>query len=231
LKKKVAIARLERGGKKYEVYVNPEKAWIFKRGGKVNIKEVLEGEYVYYNARQGLKASETELRAIFGTDDVYEIAAEIIRKGELQLTAEQRREMIEAKKRQIIEFLSRNAIDPRTNLPHPPKRIELALEEARVPIDPLKPVEEQIGTVIKELRKVLPLKIAVALMGIKIPARYVGKAYGVLAKMGKIVRSTYTSDGSLIMELEVPAGLSGQVIEQVSRITRGEGEAKILKTR
>ncbi len=231
MKKKVAIARLERGGKKYEVYVNPEKAWIFKRGGKVNIKEVLEGEYVYYNARQGLKASETELRAIFGTDDVYEIAAEIIRKGELQLTAEQRREMIEAKKRQIIEFLSRNAIDPRTNLPHPPKRIELALEEARVPIDPLKPVEEQIGTVIKELRKVLPLKIAVALMGIKIPARYVGKAYGVLAKMGKIVRSTYTSDGSLIMELEVPAGLSGQVIEQVSRITRGEGEAKILKTR
>jgi len=231
LKKKVAIARLERGGKKYEVYVNPEKAWIFKRGGKVNIKEVREGEYVYYNARQGLKASETELRAVFGTDDVYEIAAEIIRKGELQLTAEQRREMIEAKKRQIIEFLSRNAIDPRTNLPHPPKRIELALEEARVPIDPLKPVEEQIGTVIKELRKVLPLKIAVALMGIKIPARYVGKAYGVLAKMGKIVRSTYTSDGSLIMELEVPAGLSGQVIEQVSRITRGEGEAKILKTR
>ena len=231
MRRKVAIARLERGGKKYEVYVNPEKAWIFKRGGKVNIKEVLEGEYVYYNARQGLKASETELRAIFGTDDVYEIAAEIIRKGELQLTAEQRREMIEAKKRQIIEFLSRNAIDPRTNLPHPPKRIELALEEARVPIDPLKPVEEQIGTVIKELRKVLPLKIAVALMGIKIPARYVGKAYGVLAKMGKIVRSTYTSDGSLIMELEVPAGLSGQVIEQVSRITRGEGEAKILKTR
>ena len=231
MKKKVAIARLERGGKKYEVYVNPEKAWIFKRGGKVNIKEVLEGEYVYYNARQGLKASETELRAIFGTDDVYEIAAEIIRKGELQLTAEQRREMIEAKKRQIIEFLSRNAIDPRTNLPHPPKRIELALEEARVPIDPLKPVEEQIGTVIKELRKVLPLKIAVALMGVKIPARYVGKAYGVLAKMGKIVRSTYTSDGSLIMELEVPAGLSRQVIEQVSRITCGEGEAKILKTR
>ena len=231
MRRKVAIARLEKGGKRYEIYVDPEKAWRFKQGEKIDIREIIEGEFIYYNARQGLKASENELRTTFGTDDIYKIAAEIIRRGEIQLTAEQRREMIEAKKRQIIEFLSRNAVDPRTNLPHPPKRIELALEEARVGIDPFKPVEEQIPAIIKELRRVLPLKLAVAVIGARIPPRYVGKAYGALAKMGKIIRSNYASDGTWIVELEVPGGLAKQIIEQITRLTRGEGEARIISVK
>ena len=231
MKRKVAIARLERGGKRFEIYVYPEKAWRLKQGEKIDVREVVEGEFVYYDARKGLKASESDLRAIFGTDDVYRVAEEIIKRGEIQLTAEQRREMIEAKRRQIIEFLSRNAVDPRTNLPHPPKRIELALEEVRVGIDPFRPFEEQLPRIMKELRKVLPLKIAVATVGVRIPPRYVGKAYGVLSKMGKIIRSSYASDGTLIMEIEVPGGVAKSVVEQVTRLTRGEGEARILSVK
>lgn len=230
-KKREAIARLSIGGKKYEVLVDPELAWALKSGGReVDVREVLLGEHVYYDARKGLKASETELKEVFGTDDVYRIAERIIRRGEVQLTAEQRRELIEAKKRQIIEFLAKNCIDPRTGLPHPPKRIELALEEARIGIDPFKPVEAQIGDVLKALSPVLPLKMAKVIMAIRIPAQYVGKAYGQLIKMGKVVRSAYLSDGSWSLELEVLAGMQGSVVEAVSKITRGAGEARPLKT-
>ncbi|RLE66864.1 MAG: ribosome assembly factor SBDS [Thermoprotei archaeon] len=229
--RKQAIARLKLRDKKFEVIVDPDKAWLFKKGEKdVDIHDVLLGEFIYYDARRGLKASEIELKQIFKTDDVYKVAEHIVRQGELQLTAEQRREMIEAKKRQIIEFISRNCIDPRTGLPHPPKRIELAIENARVSIDPFKPVEVQVNEVIKALVRVLPLKMAKTLVAVKIPPQYVGKAYGVLSKIGKIIRSNYLSDGSWSVELEIPAGLQGTLVEEVAKMTKGRGEVRIIKS-
>lgn len=228
---KQAIARLKVKDKKFEVIVDPDKAWLFKKGEqKVDIHEVLLGEFIYYDARRGLKASEMELKQIFKTDDAYEIAKHIVKRGELQLTAEQRREMIETKKRQIVEFISRNCIDPRTGLPHPPKRIELAIENAKVSIDPFKPVEVQVNEVIKALARILPLKIAKALVAVKIPPQYVGKAYGVLPKIGKIIRSNYLSDGSWSVELEIPAGLQRTLVEEVAKMTKGKGEVRIIKS-
>lgn len=229
-KKRLGVARLSRGGKRFEVVVDVEKAWLLRSGKEVELREVVESPHVYYDVRRGLKASPEDLRKVFGTDDVLKVAEVIIRHGELQLTAEQRRELVEMKKRQIIDFIARNAVDPRTGLPHPPKRIELALEEARFPIDPFKPVEVQVQEAIKALSRVLPLKLAKALVGIKIPPRYVGRAYGVIAKMGKLVRSDYQSDGTWIAELEVPAGVVESLIQRVNALTRGEGEVRVLRT-
>jgi len=225
----LAIARLTKGGKRFEVVVDIDKAWRLREGEKVDIREIVESPHVYYDARKGLKASPEDLRTLFGTDDVIRVAEMIIRQGELQLTAEQRRELIEMKKRQIIEFLSRNAVDPRTNAPIPPKRIEIALEEVGFPIDPFRPVEAQVQEAIKALSKVLPLKIAKSLVAVRIPPQYAGKAYGLLYKMGKVIRSEYASDGALIAELEVPAGLVEGLIAQVNALTKGEGEVRILK--
>lgn len=224
----MGVARLSKGGKRFEVVVDVEKAWRLKGGERLDIREVVESPHVYYDARKGLKASPEDLRALFGTEDVLKIAEVIIRQGELQLTAEQRRELIEMKKRQIIEFLSRNAVDPRTGTPHPPKRIEMALEEVGFPVDPFRPVESQVQEAIKALSRVLPMKVAKALVGIRIPPQHAGKAYGALSKMGRVVRSEYGSDGSWVAELEIPAGMTESLIQQVNALTKGEGEVKIL---
>ncbi|MEZ0344995.1 MAG: ribosome assembly factor SBDS [Infirmifilum sp.] len=229
-KKKLSIARLEKGGKRFEVFVDAEKAWALKNGEKIDVREIVEGEFVYSDAKQGLKAAEGDLKKWFGTTDPYAVAEIIIKRGELLLTAEQRKELIEAKRRQIIEFLSRNTIDPRTNTPIPPKRIELALEEARVSIDPFKPVEVQVNDILKSLRMVLPLKVAKAILAVHIPASHVGKVYGALQKMGRVLRENYGSDGSLSVELEVPAGMQSSVMEIVSSITKGQGDVKLLRT-
>lgn len=220
---------MTRGGKRFEVVVDVEKAWRFKGGERIDIREIVESPHVYYDARKGLKASPEDLRAVFGTEDVLEVAAAILKQGELQLTAEQRRELIEMKKRQIIEFLSRNAVDPRTGTPHPPKRIEMALEEVGFPVDPFKPVEVQVQEAIKALNRVLPLKIARAIVGVRVPPQYAGRAYGVLSKIGKVVRSEYASDGSWVAELEIPAGMVETLIQQVNSLTKGEGEVKVLQ--
>ncbi|RLE70794.1 MAG: ribosome assembly factor SBDS [Thermoprotei archaeon] len=228
-RKRLSIARLFRGGKRFEVVVDVEKAWLLKSGREVDLREVVESPHVYYDARKGFKASSEDLKRLFGTDDLLKVAELIVKNGELQLTAEQRRELIEMKKRQIVEFISRNAVDPSTGLPHPPKRIELALEEVRFGVDPFKPVEVQVQEAIKALARVLPLKLARALVGVKIPPRYVGRAYGLIAKLGKLVRSDYQTDGSWIAELEIPAGMVESLIQQVNALTKGEGEVKVLR--
>ncbi|MEM0087350.1 MAG: ribosome assembly factor SBDS [Thermofilum sp.] len=228
-KRRLTVARLEKGGKRFEIFVDVEKAWLFKSGEQINIRDIVEGEFIYYDARQGLKASEGELKKFFGTSDPYQVAELILRKGELLLTSEQRRELIEAKRRQIIEFIARNAVDPRTNTPIPPKRIELALQEAKVGVDPFQPVETQVAEILKKLRMILPLKIARALVLVSSPPQYASKVRALASKMGKIVKESYGSDGSLNLELEIPAGMQSALIEKVAESTRGGGEVKLLR--
>ena len=221
------IARLEVGGQVFEVLVNPELAMQLREGKKVNLDDLLIGDYVYKDARKGLKASPEALKKIFGTTDVKKIAVEIVKRGEIQLTTEQRRKLIEAKRKQIITFISRNAIDPRTKAPIPPKRIELAMEQARVGIDPFLDVEKQAMNVIKAISRILPIKIAKAILLIRIPPAYSGRIYSQIPKLGEVKKTEWKNDGSLIVELEIPAGMQNEVIGKINSLTRGEAEIRI----
>ncbi len=225
---KYVIARYESRGEHFEIIVYPEEAWRFREGREKDVRKVLVYDVIYKDAKKGLRASEEALMKVFGTTDVYKVAEIILKNGEIQLTTEQRRKLIEAKRRQIINFIARNCVDPRTGLPHPPSRIESAMKEAGVRIDPFRDPEEQAQEVIKALRRILPLKVAKALVVVKIPAAYVGKAYGVLIRIGDVKREAWLPDGSWIAEIEIPAGLQPTLIEKVNSLTRGEGQVKLL---
>lgn len=228
---KYVIARYEARGHKFEILVNPDLALMVKEGKNVNVDDLLIGDIVYKDARKGLKASPESLREIFGTDDIRRVAIEIVRKGELQLTAEQRRSILEAKKKQIINFIARNAIDPKTKLPIPPKRIELAMEQARVSIDPYRSVESQAQEIISKISRIIPIKIARAILLVNIPPQYAGRIYKQLAGLGKIKRSNWLSSGALQVELEIPAGMQDEVINKINKFTKGTASIKILYVR
>jgi len=230
-KTEYVIARLESHGHRFEILVKPDLAFEFKSGAKIDTREILVGDFIYKDARKGLKASEEAVKKVFGTTDIYKVAEEILRKGELQLTTEQRRKLIEAKKRKIIDFIARNCVDPRTKLPHPPRRIELALEQIRVGIDPFKDTESQALEIIKKLSRVLPIKMAKAIVRVKIPPPYSSRAYGVLASLGDVKRVSWLSDGSLFMELEIPAGMQQTLIDRVNSVSKGTGIVKIVETK
>ena len=137
-RQKRSIARLTRGGERFEVIVKPQPALSFRLGKITSVSEVLITDIVFLDASKGLKASEAKLQEAFGSIDPIEIASIILKEGTLQLTAEQRRKFIEEKRKQIVSFISRHCVDPRTNLPHPPSRIEQAMSQIRFSIDPFK---------------------------------------------------------------------------------------------
>jgi ribosome maturation protein SDO1 len=225
---KFTVARITIGTEHFEVLVKPEKAFDYRLGKIAAITEVLVTETIFSDASKGTRVAEENLRKAFGTTDGLKIAESILKKGTLQLTTDQRRKMTEEKRKQVIDFISRQAVDPRTNLPHPPLRIENAMEQIHYPIDPFKPVEEQAKDIIKLLRPILPLKIEQLAVGVTLPAQYSVKAYGTIKNFGTIKREEWRPDGSWHGVLEMPAGLYAPLIEKLGEITKGSGEAKIV---
>ncbi|MCD6170896.1 MAG: ribosome assembly factor SBDS [Thermoplasmata archaeon] len=223
------IARYEKKGRHFEILVDPEAAEKVMEGKEVNIIENLAIDTIFKDARKGEKAGEESIKEIFGTDDIEKIAIKIIKEGEIQLTVKQRREMQERKRKNIIDWIARSSMDPRTKLPHPRERIELAIEEAGINIDPFKSVEEQVKKIIEAIRPILPISIQNVRVEIKVPAQYTGKAYGEIVKMVKILKEEWLSDGTFKCIVEMPAGLQAEVYDKLNTITKGEVVTRLLR--
>jgi len=228
MSEKFTVARLTRDNEHFEILVKPNKALDYRNGKLSAITEVLVAETIYSDANKGTRVAEEKLKKAFGTLDSYKIAEIILKSGTLQLTTEQRRKMVEDKRKQIVDFISRQAVDPKTNLPHPPLRIENAMEQIRYPIDPYKPVEEQAKEIVKLLRPILPLKIEQINVGVTIPAEFASRAYGAMKASGTLKREEWRGDGSWYGVIEMPAGSYASFLNNLGNITKGKGDAKIV---
>ena len=228
MSEKYTIARLTKDNEHFEILVKPPKALDYRKEKTSSISEVLAAETIFSDANKGTRVSDEQLRKAFGTTDTLQIAGLILRKGTLQLTTEQRRKMVDDKKRQIVDFISRQAVDPKTNLPHPPTRIENAMEQIRFIIDPYKPVDEQAKEIVKLLRPILPLKVEQISVSVHIPAEYAARAYGAIKTSGTIKHEEWRGDGSWQGTIEMPAGSYASFLNRLGNVTKGNGEAKII---
>ncbi|MBN2422796.1 ribosome assembly factor SBDS [Candidatus Woesearchaeota archaeon] len=225
---KFNLAKIKKGGENFEIIVEPEKIIEFKNHKINNIGEVLRYEKIFSDAKKGYLASETQLESVFGTNDPLKIAEVILNQGEIQFTQEYRDKIREEKRNKIIDIISRNAIDPRTGLPHPRTRIEAAFDEARVKIDELKDAESQINDIVLKLRPILPIKFATKEIQIKIGPNYAPKAYSVVQRLGKIKFDNWQSDGTWVCTIEIPAGMQNEFFDKLNKLTHGAIESKIL---
>lgn len=222
------IARLESHGETFEVLIDPDVARELREGEEVDLSDHMAIEEIFRDSRKGDRASDEKMMEVFGTTDVIEVAKEIILRGEVQLTTEQRKEMQEAKRKRIVAEISRNAINPQNNTPHPPQRIELAMEEAKVHIDPFKPVEVQIPLVMEKLRPIIPIRFEKSKIAVKLPGDEYGHCYEDLIYFGKILREEWQPTGEWIGVVEIPAGLRDEFISKLKSKTKGNVETKLL---
>ncbi|KAF5434993.1 MAG: ribosome assembly factor SBDS [Methanophagales archaeon] len=225
---KAVIARYKHAKKIFEVLVDPEKVDTVKAGGEVDMADVLAAEEIFEDVSKGDKATEGDLMTVFSTTDVEEIARRIIKEGEVQLTTEQRRKRVEEKRKMVINQIAQIAINPKTDTPHPPARIEIAMKEAKVHIDPFKTVDELVSETVKAIRPIIPIKIEETQIAIKIPAAYTGHVYD-LKKKYKVTKEDWQGDGSYIALLGFPAGMREDVFSFLNMMTKGEVETRIVK--
>lgn len=221
---RTSTVRLTINGDKFEILVKPDPALEYKTGKRTDFSSLLVSDEIYSDANKGSRASSEKLTKHFKTKDTGEIAKQILTRGELALTTDQRRRMVEEKKKQIIQFISRNFVDPKTHLPHPPNRIESAINEVRIIIDPYKRAEDQAKQVIEALRKILPLRSEVAVLTITIPPQFASQSYSVLKGTGNFKNEQWLSDGSLKAIVEVNAGAKGTLLDRIGSVTKGSAQ-------
>lgn len=227
---RAVVARLESHGERFELLVDPEAASRYRHGEEgLELEDVVASLNVFENASRAERASDETLKKVFHTTVFEEIAPQIIRKGEIHLTAEQRRQMIVDKRRQVVAFISRNAVNPQTGLPHPPHRIEMAMEEARVNIDPFRHLDELVKDTVKALRPLLPIRFEELRLAVRIPAEDAARAYAGIAAAATIEQQEWQKDGSWICVVRIPAGIQDDFYSLVNRLSKGEAEVKKLK--
>lgn len=224
-------ARLESHGKQFEILVDPDIAIRFKEDpaeAHLNLDAILAAEEVFEDANQGDRASDRALEDVFGTSDLEAVVDEILREGDLQLTTEQRQEMREEKWNAIVDRIARNAINPQMDTPHPPKRIENAMEEANVQVDPFESVERQLDDIVDKLRPLIPLSFETVRIAVRIPADHAGSTYGWAREWGDLQEEEWTNDGSWVGVLEMPAGRKAEFYDELGERTKGNAETKRL---
>jgi ribosome maturation protein SDO1 len=226
---KYTTARINIGGEKFEIILKPDLAFDCKMGKEIPISKILLIEEIYSDAGKGSRVSSEKLQEAFSTTDVLKIAEEILKSGELQITTEQKRKLIEDKRKQIIAFISRNCLDPRTGAPHPPLRVEQAMSQIKMPIDPFKGVEEQSKLFIEQLRTIIPIKMEKMQVAVKIFPEYAGKAYGMVKELSNVVKEEWLLDGSWAAIVEMPAGIYSSFVDKLGKATQGTVQTKILK--
>lgn len=226
---KAVVSRLTIGGQKFEVLVDPNKALELRKGMKIDMSDIIAFAGVYHDVRNTERVPESDLQKNFGTTDVMKIAEKIVRQGELQLTTEQRRQMVEQKKTQIATLISRRGINPQTNTPHPQQRIMNAMDQAGINVDPFVDAELQVDKVLKGIKTIIPIKFENVVLQIKIPAQFAGKSYNILKAAGGIVSEQWLNDGSLQVELKILAGIQDEFFQKISGLTHGQYESKVVK--
>jgi ribosome maturation protein SDO1 len=224
-------ARLESHGERFEVLVDPDAALEIKRGDfDGELEDVIAAEDVFENASRGDRPAESALEEVFGTTDPLEIIPQVIADGEIQITAEQRREMQEQKHKQLVNRITRNAVNPQMdNAPHPPERIESALEETDFRVDPMEPVETQVDDALDALRPVIPIRFDEVTVAVQVPADYAGSAQAKIRQFGELEREEWQNDGGWVGVLTFPAGMQNEFYDLVNEHTSGEAETRIIK--
>ena len=210
------IARLEKGGNRYEILVDPELVELFKsEPDSVPLDDLLATDEVWHDAKSGERPTEDKLISTFGTIELLECVTTILTKGSIQLTTVQRRKIISEKRQQIISEISRTAIDPRSKAPHPATRIELALDELRWNPDPFLSVERQIKDAVDVLRPVIPLSFET----IKLAFRVSGSAYGSVQRevRSDVIKEQWLDNGDWAFVVEIPAGMKGEYLSKVAK--------------
>ena len=208
------LARLEKGGKRYEALVDPDLVEQWKEDSTdINLDDFMAMDEIFHDARAGERPTEDALMRAFETLEVASILRIILTKGSIQLTTAQRKARVENMRQQIIHHIHSQAIDPKSKSPHPRTRIELALEESKYSVDPFKRLEDQVKDAIAKLKPLIPLSFESVRLAFRIP----GSAYGSVSQILRThqQKEGWLENGDWACVVEIPAGMKGDLIGQV----------------
>jgi ribosome maturation protein SDO1 len=213
------------GDNEFEILVKPDEALTYKNGEIDNFEKVLFVREIFKDAAAADKASAAAIEDEFGTKNILEAAEKLFEQGRLELTTEQKNEMREETRKQVVSLIARRAMNPQTDSPHPPKRISNAMDEAGVTIDPLESAESQFKDVVEKIRPKMPITLDEKHVAVRIPNKYAGKCYGMLKEMTEVIDEEW-GDDAFMAKVKLPAGMKSELVDELNSVCHGDLEIR-----
>jgi ribosome maturation protein SDO1 len=216
------LARFSRDNDYFEIWVDPEMAWDYKHGKtNINFNDMIALDTIYCDAKKGEEAKQDKIQEVFKTNNLEDVVKKIIINGEVQITTSQRNEMLERRKKDIIEFITKNAHDPKANTAVPSQRIINALEEIKYKFSLSRKKDDEIKEVLFKLQKVMPISLEKISVFLEVPAAYTGRVQPILHKY-EIEEEKWAPTGVLFVKIKTPVGLKSNLINELNNITHGQ---------
>ena len=220
------LVKMKVNNKLFEIMVDLELALKLRKGEPVNIQNVLLANDIFTNHKTGSKAASADLMAAFATNDVLAVADRMVKKGDIQLPKDYRDEQQDNKRKQVVDWLVRNAVDARNGRPFTPQAISTAIDQKGLNITNL-PIDQQISGITESLKTILPIKIETKKLAITIPAIYTGKVYGIVNQYKE--KEDWLADGSLKVTINIPIGLQMEFYDKLNAVTHGAALSEEIK--
>lgn len=215
------LVRLKRGKTTFEVPTNEGSVTKFREKELKSLQDVLVSDEVYTDFKKGSKASKEQLVAAFETDNVNTILEQIVLKGDVQVSAGERKDKLEAKRQEIVAYIHKNYVDPGRGSQVPMTRVDLALAKLKPRIDADQPADRQVTAMMGKLTEILPLRKGNASISgvVTVPSRHMGAASGVVRKYGSVTEEEYGADGAHytleVFDYEA-------MVRELAKVTKGE---------
>jgi len=123
---------------------------------------------VFVNVSKGEVAKHGDLKKAFGTTEISEIVADILKKGEVQVGEKEREHDQSSLRKEIATLVAEKCVDPATQRPYPVGMIETAMTEAGYSLKSNKNAKSQVSECIKILQSDSTLPIQRARMRVRV---------------------------------------------------------------
>uniref|UniRef100_A0A8C1P4K2 Ribosome maturation protein SBDS n=1 Tax=Cyprinus carpio TaxID=7962 RepID=A0A8C1P4K2_CYPCA len=141
----VAVVRMKKGGKRFEIACYKNKVMSWRSGAEKDLDEVLQTNTVFVNVSKGQVAKKDDLSSAFGTEDLTEICKQILAKGELQVSDRERQSQLEQMFRDIATIVAEKCVNPETKRPYTVSLIERAMKDIHFSVKANKSTKQQVS--------------------------------------------------------------------------------------
>lgn len=210
-------ARIKIKNKDYEISVDLDEALKIKSGKGGDIVRALNSNGIFHNIKNGDAAAQKDLMDAFGTTEAHTIATMIIKNGEVQKTQEFRDSEREARVKQVVQLILRNAVDQHGK-PFTEDRLMRAVSEVHFNFD-TRPAEKQMVELLEKLKTVVPIKVEVKRIKLVVPARYSTQVYSLLKDYKE--SEEWLANGDLETIISLPAGMQLDFYDKINKATHG----------
>ncbi|EEY57818.1 ribosome maturation protein SBDS, putative [Phytophthora infestans T30-4] len=223
----VAIVRMRKGGKRFEIACYKNKVFNWRNGVEEDVDEVLQIAKVYENVSKGKFAKKSDWSKAFSVQSEEQACRAILDHGELQVSEGERKALVENMYRDIATIVADKCVNPTSNRPYPYTVIERVMKEIHYAVIPNRSAKQQALELIKKLPEHIPLARAKMKIQVTTPASGAQAIKTGLQKEGaEIVEQTGSE--TVRMVVLITPGSYRIVNSLVQEHTAGQGSLEVI---